>query len=540
MKSAGSRSLVALVLIVAAVGCKKDGAVAHPGQAGGGAMPALFASVPAETPYLIASSGPAPAELYAKIRDALGPAFGRLIARERAKDPNPVADAIFAELEGKWNQAGFASLGLSPDMRFAIYGLGLQPVVARVELRDDKAVLATLQRIAARAGKPLPPMLNQGGRSYWRTDEKGTSIVLEIADNQLVVAVGQPASVSAKLDLILGTDKPSRSLADGVMLGELMAKHGFGPHLLGFVNSHGTVAAALEQARAKPTAACTAEIDRLSARMPRVVWGYTEVSANKLAGGIVFELAPDLVAELKAIKTELPGYTDAMGAPSLFAMALALDAVKGQPIAVGAARSFKRLGDACGLAELSAKAGQAAQAMAQPLPDPVARVSGALFVIKDMTLPKRGEQMPDKLEGVVSISSLDAKVLLDKIGEIVPVKLLGLSSDGKLHAMGAGMLPVKFPVNGGVGARNIVITSGTTTGPLGEKLLGARTGGKAPLYALSYDLGWLLDLALKNGMEGDANAREMAQAFRNLLGPIVATLDVTDAGISGWSEIHLK
>jgi hypothetical protein len=543
MKSAGSRSLVALVLIIAAIACRKDGAAAvHPGQdVSALAMPALFANVPADTPYLIAAPGPAPLELFAKLRDAFGPMLSSIVARERAKDPGRNAwEGLLAELDGKWNQAGIESLGFSAHMRFAIYGLGLQPAVLRLEVRDEKAVLATIQRIAARIHKPLPAMAAVSGRGHWRFDHDGASVVIALLENQLIVAVGKSDAVSAKLGLILGSDKPAHSFADGAVIKEIMTKHGFGPHMVGFANTRGLVAAALESAGVHATPACGAEIDRLSSRMPRTVWGYTDVSTTRISGSAVFELAPDLVADLQALKTELPGYGDAMAPPSLFAMALGLDVTRSQAIAVAAARSFQRLGDACGIRPLSEKAGEAARAMAQPLPEPASRVSGVSFSVKDLTLTK-GSQMPDKLEGVAAIASPDARALFDKLGEIAPpIKLLGLTGDGKLHPLGAGMLPVTFPVAGGVGTRNVVITAGTTTAPLGEKLLAARGGGKAPLYAVSYDLGWLLELAAHEHPASDANERDVLEAFRKIMGPVTGTVDVTAAGVSVSSEIRLK
>jgi hypothetical protein len=544
MKSAGSRSLVALVLIIAAVSCNKQGgSVAHPESDGAGlAMPALFANVPADTPYLIAGPGPAPLELFAKLRDAFGPMLSSMVARARAGKPvHEGADAIGAELAGKWSQAGLESLGFSAQMRFAIYGLGLQPAVLRLELRDEKAVLATIQRIAARSNMSLPPMATLGGRSYWRFEHEAVSLVVALLDNQLVAAVGTRDAVTAKLGLILGADKPARSLADGAVIKEIMAKHGFGPHMVGFANTRGLVAAALESAGVRSTPACGAEIDRLSSRIPRVVWGYTEVSTTKIAGGAVFELAPDLAADLRALKVEVPGYREALAPPSLFAMVLGLDVPKGQALAVAAARSYKRLGDACGIRPLSEKAGEVAQAMAQPLPEPASRVSGVALSVKELVITK-GSQMPDKLEGVAAISSLDARALFDKLGEIAPpIKLLGLVSDGKLHPLGAGMLPVSFPVSGGVGPRNIVITAGNTTAPLGQKLLATQGGGpKAPLYSVSYDLGWLIELAARDHPPDDADGREVLEAFRKLMGPVTGSLDATDAGVSIWSEIDLK
>jgi hypothetical protein len=213
-----------MVLVLACAGCKKEGgggAVAglppqmqpHPakGDPGKLVMPAVLAHVPADTPYLMAGLDSMPPEVFARFKQAMAPLLGMVSAgwqgqRERSK----LFDAIMSELDGKWSEAGIESLGFSAQPRFVVYGLGLQPVVARMAVKDDKAVQATIARIAAKAGEALPAMAAKDGRNYWRHDDadKGASFVIALADNQVVFAAGKTADVDAKLGLILGIDKP--------------------------------------------------------------------------------------------------------------------------------------------------------------------------------------------------------------------------------------------------------------------------------------------------------------------------------------------
>src|SRR5262249_36509105 len=146
---------------------------------------------------------------------------------------NKMWDAVLSEMAGKWSEAGLESLGFSAQPRFAVYGLGLQPVVARVAIKDGKAVRATFERIAAKAGEPLSPPRTRGGRSYWQVAGKdGMGFVVSIADGELVAAIGKPRDIEAKLDLILGLQKPAKNMADGALVRQLMASHGFGGQLI--------------------------------------------------------------------------------------------------------------------------------------------------------------------------------------------------------------------------------------------------------------------------------------------------------------------
>jgi hypothetical protein len=293
MTSVRCRSLAVLVVMVALAACKKEGggdamdlpAEMKPHVAQGDpsklAVPALFASVPADTPYLVASLDAAPPELWARMRQAVKPLIDIAAAKwQEQRGKNEVMDAVLSEMEGKWSQAGIESLGFSAQPRFAIYGLGLQPVVARMAVKDGKAVQATIERIAAKAGKQLPPPATRGGRSYWQYSDDGVSVVVSIAGDELIAALGKAEDVEAKLGLILGLDKPAKDMADGALVKQLMARHGFGGQLIGFADTRQLAGKALEAAGGLPSPAspaCTGELDRLSAKLPHLVLGYSEL-----------------------------------------------------------------------------------------------------------------------------------------------------------------------------------------------------------------------------------------------------------------------
>ncbi|HMG56691.1 MAG TPA: hypothetical protein VK601_24490, partial [Kofleriaceae bacterium] len=453
------------------------------------------------------------------------------------------------ELDGKWTAAGFESLGFSARPTFAIYGLGLQPLVARLEVKDHKAVQATIERIAAKAGKTLPPIETRDGRNYWKIvkPDGTTAAVIGFADNQVIAAVGTAADIDAKLGVILGTEKPAQTMADGVLVKELMTRHGMGPHLIGFGDTRRIAALGAQAAGAKLSPACSSEVERLGAKVPRVVIGYAELSGARTTGGMVFELAPDVASELRALKVEIPGLGAALSDQPAMAFAAGIDLARGQQLALSVAGTLKRLGETCEIAELAHGAGEAQDSLSRPLPAPAGQILGVVVAVREVELAAGGQggPMPTKLEAVAAIASPDAKALFAKLQELVPpLKSFAIPVDGKLHDIGGVQLPLPFPVSAGVGDKAIVIASGDKRAAVGDKLLAARAVGKAPLFAMSYDATKLIELEMKAMGMSDAQLDQLGggafKTMRNLLGRVGGTFDVTDAGLAMWGSVEIK
>src|SRR5690349_7483106 len=108
------------VMAVALAACAKQGAgeatvlpadvklQAAQGAPSGSAVPALLASVPADTPYLVASVEPASPGLWRKLEQAFKPVLDKVAANaQKERGKNKLADAVLSEMAGKWSEAGF-------------------------------------------------------------------------------------------------------------------------------------------------------------------------------------------------------------------------------------------------------------------------------------------------------------------------------------------------------------------------------------------------------------------------------------------------
>ena len=548
-------ALIAL-LVLAAAACKKEGGELPPGFGPRGAAvdvsklqaPALFAHIPADTPYVMAAFEAVPLEYYASIRRALGPALARNIDQLRAtlrdSELNRWIDAVTDELDGKWSAKGLESLGLSAQPRFAAYGHGALPAVFRIEIKDDKALLATIERVAHRAGATLPALENRHGREFWRIElPNDAGAIVAIADHQLVAAIGPRHTIAAALPQILGAEKPPRSMADGEELKRLIAKHRLGPLLIGYVDSKRLAGALVALAERAPPAACTAEIDRLAAAVPRLVVSYPELTAKRFSAAFIVELAPALAEQVKAMRAAVPGLAAALEGEPLLAFGGGLDLARGQAAGKSLAAAFRDLGEACESEELVRGARKLHDALAAPIPAPFAKISGGAVAVDAIDLNtgggrQSGPPIPRSLDGFALLAAADAKATFEALaGAAPPVRALDLAADGKLHTIELTKFGLPFDIRGGVGERTIVLAAGDRGAKQAKAALSASAGGPAPFLAGAMDMRKLMELQAKLD---PAAARALDNGMADLLGRVTFSVDATDAGLAMWMSGELK
>lgn len=514
--------------------------------------PPLFAHVPADTPYLVGSFEPVSLEYYAKLRAALAPVARRAMARLRDSADDPRFDrlvaALMEELAGKWSARGLETLGISATPRFALYGLGITPLVARIEVKDHDVLRATLERIARKAQLELPPLETHAGVTFWRLASPEVQIIVSLADRHLVIAAGRPAEIDGKLGLILGSEKPAQSMASGKPLLEVMTRHGFGPQLVGYVETRRLLAAALARDgqvpdNQKPSAECTSQLDRIAGRVPRFVIGYTEISSKRASGGAVLELAPDLVREVGGMKTAVPGLAAAMANRPTLAIGGGLDFVAAQDLLRAGMAAVRGVASACELAEVARDAEMLGRQLGKPLPAVVREVTGGVMAIQSIEF-RKSSPMPSRLEGFAMASVRSGKAAFAAAKAELPLlEELGLKTDGELRPIG-DLLPIPFDLNGGIGERAMVFAVGTEGRKLARRVLEAKAGGdKAPFLVASYDYGQLIALRGQLGglleAESDAEA-ELDAGLATMFGRAGGSIDIGDKGLVFWGSVELK
>jgi hypothetical protein len=508
---------IALVAALAAVACKKESSKQNEpaktdenrAAAANLTAPALFASIPADTPYVFAAFEPLPASYWDAIGGALRPELEKLLDQMLQLPANEPQEkflhGLARELRGNLTAAGIKKvLGISADKRWALYGVGVVPVF-RLELADAKALSATIAKLSAESGVTLPTA-TAGGKSYYRFDDGDVLVVGAVLDDQLVIAGGPKAMVEKGLPFILGTEKPQPSMADGGALKEVTARHGFAGYGSGYVDSAKLLNVLMMADLMKSASggggmpdSCKPELQALSKRFPRLAFGYDEISPSRAAMRMVLEMEPALVTRLKEIEVEVPGMAGGkMADKALIAIGGGVDIGKARAVGIDFADGLARFGTACGVTDVVENAAEAKQAFSQPMPPFVDKIRGGLVALLSAEL---AGGKPSGVDGFAFVISDEPGALVDMAMSQMPTgNAPKIAKDGKFHeVVPANAIPGVAAIKAAVKEKAVVLATGASGEQAAERALGQK--GKAPLFFLSYDYGRILK------MGGDALAQ---------------------------------
>lgn len=521
-----------LVTLAAALagGCKKDkvaesapGAAPadHAAQAANLKPSPLFAHIPADTPYVFASFEPLPASYWKKLGTAFGPTWEKLIeqavAQPAEKPGERFLQGILGQLKGHLDGPGIErTFGISARSRFAFYGVGLVPVM-RIELTDGAVLSGTVAR-AAKAADFTPPTATLGKRTYWRIPKGDVVLVAAIDGNQLVVSFGPAVLVDKALPVILGVKNPDHSMADGAALKALVARYGFGPTGVGYVDAHQlltivTAAGALGGAGDTPfmSSGCQTALARAAGHFPRLVVGYDQVTDAQMTARVVLETDPGIAGRLKALQVEVPGMADGQLADkALFAMGGGVDLGKARAAGIDAADGLAALGQACAADDVVASARRMKESLSEPLPPGFDKIRGGLM---EVTSAELAGGRPSNVSGFLLLAADDPAKLLDLLEAQLPSgKLPKMNRDGHFHAIiPAGTIPGLGAVEGAVLPRALAVSMGADGQAAVQKALSRH--GTSPLVLVSYDYGRLMKMIGSTMPVGAAEA-----GFMNMTG----------------------
>lgn len=383
---------------------------------GSGTAPLDF--VPADTPFVVANLEPLPrqtlepllaqtAELFKLYDGMLGDQRQRW---QQQGDPAAhrglaALDALTAELAGKTPQQAIEHLGVKLDSRIAFYGIGWVPVL-RIELGQPQRLRELVARMERAAGAELATaMLDQ--QPYWTLIDRNQPVqpIAAVIDRHLVLTLAPQGADPALLRVLLGLQKPTRTLARSGELAQLNREQGYLPYLSGYVDNlrlwtslsqsgdamlrEFSRALQVEPPELDPT--CTQEMAALAAIAPRLSFGYTHFEATRNEMLTRLHLRADIADALQELRSPLPGYGARAEAAQLnFAVALQLRRL---PEVVG------RFADAVAaapwqcpaLAPLNAALAEAKQQINNPAVYAAAPVfSGLHAIIDELTLPAAG------------------------------------------------------------------------------------------------------------------------------------------------------
>ncbi|MEM9567901.1 MAG: hypothetical protein AAF974_06295 [Cyanobacteria bacterium P01_E01_bin.34] len=476
--------------------------------------------VPADTPYVFATSGTIPADVLSKLEensDSVFTSYENLLetmldeVNEFEPDSEKQEDArrmmlLGKELAALMNSERLQEAGIPHNPQMAVYGVGMLPVY-RIALEDPAAFEATIAELEETAGGELLEG-EIDGQPYLYFEDEGIRIILGVFDDQFVATIAPTELSDELLDDVLGLELPNESLAQSDELMEIADHYDFTPHALGFFDVERMVATFLDEPTgvnaellalmnydsSALTDVCRSEIREMSAVMPRVVTGYTDLTATEISSNTVFELRSDLASGLSTLAAPVSGLGIDPG--GFFSFGMSLDLVAARDFFAGQLDALEAEPYECELlAELQTSMLQGRQVLNQPLVPPFDGIKGFLAVVDSIDgLDFENEQLPTSVGARFLLANDDPASLLAMLGLFSPeVARLNLQPDGNPVQLDVAQLtgqPQPFLVDSTYVAMTddaLAVAIGDSSASRLAELFNADTGGIPPVFSAHLD-----------------------------------------------------
>jgi hypothetical protein len=428
-----------------------------------------LSQVPADTPYLVANLKPLtddarkallPASSSSTLRAAQQRSWGQAadaLAAHNNDDLAHLVRAFAGTLKGKSYTQAATEAGIDADGLFAIYGMGLSPVL-RGQLKDADKFHAYVDRLEKAYGHPFKKStLDKITYRHVALRQSKLELIIAVHDEQFVAALLPTGAKKPDLRLLLGLDHPKHSAKAKGKLDALADSNGYGPYSIGYLDTtrlpaliaggkdpmlkplmaifgHGHADKGFDPAKELP-ASCQSDLARIAARVPLVSFGYTNLKAKEKTQQLDVKLAPDIVKAFKDVGAAVPGLGQAPASDALGDIALALlipkirdfwlahaEAIENKPFTCPALKSVNKL---------AVQAGAYLPKLSLP---PIGELRGLRVVVDQLKGNASGQSR--HVRGRVLIASHNPTGLLNTAKAMIPgLSQLKVADDGKAVAL---------------------------------------------------------------------------------------------------------
>ena len=396
----------------------------------------MLAKVPADSPYLMAVLDPMPELVRRQTYKALDKKLAELMAaaeleasvdRSHLNAKQKLVLALADELKGKDMANWGRELGFDPSGRFVLYGLSIWPVM-RIAVGNEERLRGVIRRLLAAAEVPHQERTYEG-RVYWQLGDAKFAVIGAVLDHEIVVAALPAPALAQFLPIVLGVQRPPRSLHDDNRLGNLIKRYKFLPTMIGYLDAQ--IAADIFTQRASSTnteldrplraamgpveTACGEDLDRLVAIVPRVVFGYRRLDARGMHATLIAEMPSEITEALQRLRTSVPEVTAGLGGRALIKFGVAAQLDELLPLLHRITDHIEAKPFRCAwFAELNRGAAELAAVLDKPVPPMLFGVRGFSFTLDDMT------KNPTTMRGHGIIVADHASDLLNLVLKFLP------------------------------------------------------------------------------------------------------------------------
>lgn len=526
-------------------------------------IPENFKHIPADTPYVFADIKAIPYEelgwdRYLQMSQAsLSTLRETTMAGVEGMPPEMVSPderfmlAVLDELDGRMSPEGLKELGISLEGHFAFYGIGIFPAL-RMELADAKKFEAMIARIEGKVGEKMPTKTWKDMTFRYLGDSEAMLPVI-ITDNELLVGLTTTKFEDEYLSYLTGKKLPEKSLFQDNRLLAMQKQYEMLPYMSGYMDTRGLVDVLVGQDSTSLLArslrstgeelpplsdACKGEFSQLSKDVPRVVFGYTEVTKNSASALMGVEVLNGMPQRMMAAKAAAPGYASELHQQALLSIAFGVDVDKFIEAMRQEAQSIGQQPYTCEELTWINESAEEFYFSSQQLPPFLRSVRGVSLVLSELDF---ANNQLNKLATVSVVRSANPQELFDSLKLFFAAQLgeVNLKPDGQAVTVPLPEgLKAQIP---GIPTPHMAMTSGAlgfSMGPgMQDAMLKDMKGaeGQSPVFGVTYDMSRfaaLIDANMpRDGMSDEERQTydSMLEAYRSI-GPASFSFDVTERG----------
>ena len=426
---------------------------------------APLAFVDADTAFVYANSEPLPAATLKKWDGNIQQVWPLMIAMydkslsdlESAQASNPdvitpvpvrILRASLEEFRHRDSFAKWAEIGLDPSGHGAVYGVGMVPVL-RVELSDTTAFRAMIARIEAASGSSMTAS-KVGEQEVWLIPGDKVQGLIAIQGNHLVASLLPANADDALTKRVLGVTRPASSLLADGGFARFNKREGYVAYGSGWIDFSRVVSLIDNDAGYRAFAQlmgdvpaldgeCRADLETITRRVPRWVFGYTALSPQRMDASSRLELDATLAAAVQTLAAPPAGSAAAAG-DALYDMSLSLPVLKYKQFLLDRANAIVAEPFRCAaLASWNESAAELKQQLGQTIPPPFSDLTGLRLSMDSFAWPNDGEP---SFSGQLLVASSNPMGILTMAKLALPaLRELDLQADGKPVLLPSGLIP---------------------------------------------------------------------------------------------------
>ena len=515
----------------------------------------ILSYIPADTPYVFASTDPLPSALADKLeptidgvlqsyqeilRYVIAEQAGKISAEEGGADKAEHFSGVAEEFLSLMSLEGIRGAGIDRNTAFALYGNGLLPVL-RLELSKSELFDAAIEKIEKKADEPL--LVGEAkGEKYKYIEADMLKVIIATLDEQAVITIVPNEFDESQVALALGVKTPANSMKKSKKLDAIGKEYGFSDYLIGYIDNERIAGiftgnatdfdkelfAAFGEEAPELTQACSAEIMATVRIAPRIVMGYSDMTAQQVSGSLIVELRSDIAKGLATIPAAVPGLGSDPGGFMSFGLGLnpmalrefyagRLDAMEADPY------------ECKDFAELQAGVAKGREALNQPLPPVVYSFRGFFANIVDfegIDMASDTDTMPTSIDASIVLAVENAEALIMLAAMMDPqIAALNLMADGKPVKLELAQLAEFVDDAFAAMSENALSVSvGAGAESNSAELLLADSADPAPFMSVSMDSARYYSMvgeAMSNAPPVDDEAEQMPEEIRSAMRDIM-------------------